>query len=380
MAEYEKKLARIKKAFAHEEPDRVPIVSHAESFAIAYGGATGQQVLDDMDYEWEVYARLLQDVYFDGTITFGLGRPMKAMQVLGGDDYTFAGDGTTLQRRDVNCLPAEEIEEFIANPMQYVRDKALYRKFPKLRKPAPENYQALEQAFRIAIAYIQKQGGVQEFLRENCDTPILCAGPVGSCAVDTYSFFRGFTNTLTDLRRRPELTMKAFEAVDDNLIGLEPGTKFEDYPFVYWPTVVPAYLNRKHFEKYYWPWFKRSMDAYCEAGAKVVLVAEGKWEHYFDYLKEFPKGFLCISVDEDDIVAVKKAVGDTVAVLGGLPLHLLKNGTREQCIDETKRLIDECAPGGGFMLSTCKALIGPNDISAENLKAVNEFAREYGRH
>ena len=53
-------------------------------------------------------------------------------------------------------------------------------------------------------------------------------------------------------------------------------------------------------------------------------------------------------------------------------------GTKEECLDLAKGLIDDLAPGGGYIFSTNRAMIAPTDGNPENLKAVNEFVREYG--
>lgn len=58
---------------------------------------------------------------------------------------------------------------------------------------------------------------------------------------------------------------------------------------------------------------------------------------------------------------------------------MLKNESVEKCIDETKRIFDICAPGGGFMFSTDKLLITTNDVNSDTYMKVNEFANEYGK-
>jgi uroporphyrinogen decarboxylase len=46
-------------------------------------------------------------------------------------------------------------------------------------------------------------------------------------------------------------------------------------------------------------------------------------------------------------------------------------------VNEVKRRIDEFAPGGGFVLSTCNHMI---DVRPELIMAMFETAREYGRY
>lgn len=51
--------------------------------------------------------------------------------------------------------------------------------------------------------------------------------------------------------------------------------------------------------------------------------------------------------------------------------------SRQENIDFAKRVIDHCAPGGGFLFTTDKAWNSPDDIT-QNLVDVYNFAHEYG--
>ncbi|MBS7634071.1 hypothetical protein KEJ34_01015 [Candidatus Bathyarchaeota archaeon] len=58
-----------------------------------------------------------------------------------------------------------------------------------------------------------------------------------------------------------------------------------------------------------------------------------------------------------DIVAVKRAWGDRICLMGNLDLdYLLTLGTPREVEAEVKKLISSVAPGGGFILSTTNVL------------------------
>ncbi len=61
--------------------------------------------------------------------------------------------------------------------------------------------------------------------------------------------------------------------------------------------------------------------------------------------------------------------------MGGMTTDLLGNGTKQQCIDYAKKLIDEL--GDGFIFSTNKMVSFRNDCKRENLLAVTDFVRNY---
>lgn len=58
---------------------------------------------------------------------------------------------------------------------------------------------------------------------------------------------------------------------------------------------------------------------------------------------------------------------------------MLKNATPEQCSDYVKCVIDECAPGGGFLFYNQTPLLYANDAKPENVIAAIRTANEYGR-
>ena len=76
------------------------------------------------------------------------------------------------------------------------------------------------------------------------------------------------------------------------------------------------------------------------------------------------------------MVAAKKILGDTACISGAFPTYLLDYGTKEQVINEVKRLIDGCAAGGGFMFSTSSGLDQAID---ENVEAMINTVKTYGK-
>ena len=98
------------------------------------------------------------------------------------------------------------------------------------------------------------------------------------------------------------------------------------------------------------------------------------------HLTEFNKGSLIIDPEYGDFAQIKKNYGSHMAIVGGLPLSVLNYQSKEECCDYAKKLIDDCAPNGGYMLSTDKGACYANDLNVENFKAVVETVNEYGRY
>ena len=92
--------------------------------------------------------------------------------------------------------------------------------------------------------------------------------------------------------------------------------------------------------------------ALIEANKIPYIYTEGKYNSRLDCLTEVPPGKVLYHFEEVDMVRAKKILGDTACIAGGFPVYLLDYGTKEQVVDEAKRLIDACAPGGGFIFET----------------------------
>lgn len=108
------------------------------------------------------------------------------------------------------------------------------------------------------------------------------------------------------------------------------------------------------------------------------MLLEGEWESKYDWLNSLPKNFAVGIVEGDDIFEAKKRIGDNITIAGGMPLQMLKLGKKEECIDYAKKLIDELAPGGGYIFTSSRELLSKGDVNHENLVETHNFVHEYG--
>lgn len=80
--------------------------------------------------------------------------------------------------------------------------------------------------------------------------------------------------------------------------------------------------------------------------------------------------------DRDDIFEAHAALGDRFAISGGIPNFLLSYGKPQEVRDYCKKVIDEVARDGSYIMDA--GAIMQNDTSIENMKAMTEFTRDYG--
>jgi uroporphyrinogen-III decarboxylase len=139
-----------------------------------------------------------------------------------------------------------------------------------------------------------------------------------------------------------------------------------------------AFMSRKQFEKFYWPSLKKYIDALIEEGIQVSLFAEGKYNQRLEYIGDFPKGWVSWSFDQTDMAKAKKMVGDKCGIAGNVPSSRMITGTPEEVKACCRKLIETCAPGGGYTLAGgCTATETKNP---RNFKVFMEAAIEYGTY
>ncbi len=102
------------------------------------------------------------------------------------------------------------------------------------------------------------------------------------------------------------------------------------------------------------------------------MVAEETEVDVIEPLEEPPGGNI-------DIAEYKRRYGDRICLKGNLnTFDFMLNATPEQVEDRCKRLIDDCAAGGGFVLSTGDQC--GRDTPDANLFKMVEVAKTYGKY
>lgn len=112
-------------------------------------------------------------------------------------------------------------------------------------------------------------------------------------------------------------------------------------------------------------------------GMIPYVFLEGPYNTRLEILKQVPKGKVIYMFEQVDIAKAKKILGDTACICGNLPSADLIYGKKEDIIENTKRMLDICAPGGGFMMD-CSIVIDHYD--EEKFSAWYETTLEYGRY
>lgn len=379
---YDDRVKRILTTSNHEEPDYVPVLSIYGSWAISYAGSTVQEIADNPEKEVEVYCKPHEEIYSDATFTNGLAFDARSAEILGSPGHFISDDETTVQNHETCLMEDDEYPELIKDPYGYSFNKLAPRKNANLNKSPEENYETLKKLVNHWKLKGAAQAKLQETLREKYGLPVITGNFIYPPMDYIFDYYRGFKGTSIDLRRRPQELLEATNALFDlssELMGIGPDTKKVDgFPFYATMMHMPTFMNPKRFEKFFWPTYEKMWRRVYELGGKLIIFLEGDWENKYEFLNSFPKDFALGILEGDDVFKAKKLIGDKMTIIGGMPLELLRLSTKEKCIDHAKRILDECAPGGGYIFSSTRELLSKGDVNVENLKAVNKFVHEYG--
>lgn len=171
-------------------------------------------------------------------------------------------------------------------------------------------------------------------------------------------YLRDFKGVTLDLRRRPQEVLAAMETIQRYMME-NVFSNFKSDPDCkgpFWPTHLACFLKPKDFEKYYFPYFRETLQYCIDHNICCGIALEGDWTPYFDIMQDLPdNNCLIASMEFGDYKNFKEKMGKKFTLCGGIPIGLLRSGTISECADYTKKLLDTCAPGGGFIVSIDKA-------------------------
>jgi uroporphyrinogen-III decarboxylase len=79
--------------------------------------------------------------------------------------------------------------------------------------------------------------------------------------------------------------------------------------------------------------------------------------------------------DRTDMAEAKKALGKDCCIIGNVPSSMVVTSSPADVKEYCRKLIETCAPGGGYILSPGSTSENPR---MENLRAIVAAVNEYG--
>jgi uroporphyrinogen-III decarboxylase len=90
-----------------------------------------------------------------------------------------------------------------------------------------------------------------------------------------------------------------------------------------------------------------------------------------------PRGSIVWYFEYMDMAQAKRTVGKKNCIMGNLPVSVMVTGTAKEVKEGCRKLIEDCAPGGGYILNASASV---DKGKVENLHAMMDAAVEYGKY
>ncbi len=408
---FKERVDRHLKASLCEKPDRVPVSLPLGAYPAYYYGLDYKTAMYDYKAAREAWTRFMWDFYDDMDSYGGPGMVFsgKVFDILDYKQYSWPGHGlgkeaTTHQYNEKQYMPAVEYDKFLDDPADFffrvltprtIGAADAWQYFPHLTNlngmpmiPVYPFMRAdIRESFKKFIAAGEElERQMQEYMPFNMEClaagfPAMRGG-MASAPFDLIADnLRGTAGVAIDMYRCPEKLLEAIDVSAEIHIkrtlesmrasnGLQvsfPLHKGDD-----------KFMSRRQFEKFYWPSLKKMVDALIADGIMVSLFAEGTHNERLDYYGDFPKGWVTWMFDRTDMAKAKKAIGDKCCITGNVPASLMITGTPQQVKESCRKLIEDCAPGGGYILAGgCQATETKNPA---NFRVFMEAAVQYGTY
>jgi hypothetical protein len=390
--------------------DRVPVGCELGFFAAKYAGIPCSAAYYDCDKWFEAYRKTLKDFQPDFSFTRPFS-PGVALEYLNPKFIKWPGHGVSpnngLQAIEIECLQEDEYNLLLNDTADYFIRHYLPRRhgsleflsaLPRLSgmgwvEPwAAQNLAMLftDPKFEAAIANLQKAGReMREWISKAAEFEQLLAefglptlhqgGMLPPFDIVSHSI-RGMKGTMLDMYRRPDQLLEACEILLNKELDrpLPPPNEYGNMRLFMTNTRgSDDFMSTRQFDQFYWPTFKRLVMTLIERGATLCIFFEGNFTSRLEYLLEFPKGKICARFDTTDIFRAKEVLKDHVCIEGNIPSSLLQIGSVEEVKSYCKKLIDVVGKGGGYIMGPRSST---DEVKPENLKAMIEFTKEYGRY
>lgn len=406
---------RIEDAVALREPDRVPIIPETLCFPYLHAGYSMAEILYDTDLSKSKKSLLMYLTDYEPDMVSGyrynhIGRgPIFELCRL--KRLRWAGmPGNIIDKNSIHqfiefpVLKEDEFEEFFKDRSGWFLSKGLPRQ-AELLEPfsgfCPSKFTTNGDHTAIAAAFskpefkemIQTLWKIDE-MEKNLDThlhdldasiekagyPLLQTG-FAAVPYDHYNdFLRGTLDGMVDMYENTEYINTFCEEYLEQMLELVklqgrfmPGKQV----FMALHKGMDSFMSDEQYKTFYWPHLQKIIQTIIDAGMIPYLFCEGKYNNRLEYLKDVPKGKVIYHFEDVDMAAAKKILGDTACIAGAFPTYLLDYGTKEQVIDEAKRLIDGCAAGGGFLFTTSSGL---DQAKEANVEALFDTVKTYGKY
>ncbi len=405
---YKQREKRINDAISLGTPDRVPVMCIFGFFPAKFAGITFEDAMYDYDKTLQAWVDAMvefqPDAYEDPFPGRFLG---KIFERLDYKQMRWPGHGVgrnlSFQYVEEEYMKANEYDAFLYDQSDFTLRRYWPRIFGALKSfedlpslsgiysysglsklakwDTPEIAAALDSLMAAARESKRMLAGSDAFTERMRDLGFPPQfGAMAHAPFDALSdFLRGTVGAMLDMYKRPDKLLEASEQIYPLTLQNGLGAKRIGIPRVFIPLHkgIDSFMSPDQFKTFYWPTLKKLILALIDEGLNPFVFWEGDCTSRLELIGDIPKGKAVYMFEATDIFKAKKILGDAVCIRGNVPISLLIAGTPDDVRGYCKKLIDVAGKGGGFIMDASTNL---DDAKPENVKAMIEFTKEYGRY
>jgi uroporphyrinogen-III decarboxylase len=403
---YKERVNRIIKVIKLEEPDRVPCIPPS-GFQAYNAGTDLKTTMYDSSELKRASLKFLREFDMD-VFSSGFTMPGKIMEKLGDRSFFWPGhglpdDAMMIQFNEQEFMKEDEYDAMINDPSDYILRSYIPRATESLeafsKLPAP--YSMVRGAIPFVAAFtnpeirksfqtlievsndLMEWGAVAAEIEQTAISegyPSFGIGGAGPPFDSISDGLRGVRGIVRDMFRQPEKLIEAMERILPLEIDMAIAAGNASISPV---LMIPihkgddSFMSDEQFERFYWPTFRKLLVAMVNEGLVPYPFAEGRYSNRLKTIKDLPPTGVMWLFDQTDMVRAKKELGDISCIAGNVPASLMITGTPEQVKEQCRKLIYDCAPGGGYILTGGAGIHRGNP---ENIRTMMAATYEYGRY
>jgi uroporphyrinogen-III decarboxylase len=402
---YKARATRLAQTARMEIPDRVPCMVPTGWFPAWNAGIPLKQVMYDPELMKKVWLKFVDEYdsdTFDGTLFF----QAPVSDLMGAKTMKWPGHGLpddahSYQYVEGVYMQADEYDLFMKDPFDFQLRKLLPRTMgifePFSDYPSFSSYQGLPERLMMLCLDPRFQKLFKTINEASKHLPVWAKAttetteaakakgfPVfrGGLAVAPFDVFadslRGTHGIVIDMYRQPDKIHEGMEFVLPGLLsGAVAMADAAECPVIMMPLHKgdDTFMSDKQFETFYWPTFKRLLLGMINEGLIPMPVAEGSYNRRLDYISDMPKSACIWMFDQTNMANAKKTVGKVACIAGNVPVSIAYTGTEKEMKEYCRKLIETCAPGGGYILTGGTTF---DMAKPENIRALMSAAKKYG--
>jgi hypothetical protein len=354
---------------------RVPIHSNFWTWKTLDAGYKLSEALYDVNILAKINEEFNERYQFDSYNDLGTRNPLATQDALGGGYHKIDESDEALVVDDHHLMEREEYKELAKNPMG-VYWARVFKRYCKSGITVGE----MKNAVKV----------YSEFSRFSAGTLDTCINKWGAMKSSKYIFSVPFETLFNTLRGMKEVSLDVRKCKQEMKEAMDVMFATSTRPLIEQAAkdneltgfmcsinigfLAHSVLSVDQFAELYWPYVKEILDVLIAHNKALFIFGESHMLRFAEFFQDIPRGHILYQLEQDDIFEVRKRLPN-MAVVGGMPTELLGRGTKQECVDYAKRLIDTL--GDGFVLSQNKMMSFRRDATRENVLAVNEFVRNY---